>query len=201
MTRKNIINVGLGLILVWLVVGVVKINNTTKTQDTKTTDTTSTESIEQGEAEGRIWLSPISQDLTANQNFDIEIVMDTAGKDVSTFNVYLDFDVTKINIDTAQGIDIKADSGRGFHKGSDAGEYIMMSNSEDVNDGHFRLAGIGVAKTANGAEERMVIIHAKTTDTFTSGKTELTLRVDEFSDKMGNAIATESNEGATITIK
>ncbi len=201
MTRKNIINVGLGLILVWLVVGVAKINNTTKTQDTKTTDITSTESIEQGEAEGRIWLSPISQDLEANQNFDIEIVMDTGDKNIGAFNLNLNFDTTKINIDITRGIDTKVDTGRGFNKGSDAKEYIIMSNSEDISKGSFRLAGMGITKPADKTEKQMIIIHAKTTETFTEGKTEMTLKVEEFSDTLGKTITTEDNTKATITIK
>lgn len=204
MIRKNIINVGLGLILVWLVVGVIKMNNTTDTQSTKSTKDTTTEnseSIEDEKAEREVWLSPDSQELEANQDFDIEVVMGASDKNIGAFNLNLNFDTDKINIDTTKGIDVKVDTGRGFDKGADAEEYIIMSNSEEVNEGRFRLAGMGITKATDKTEKHMIVIHAKTTDSFTEGKTEITLKVGEFSDTLGKAIATKKNVKATVAIK
>jgi hypothetical protein len=201
MIRKNIVNVALGILLIGLIMSVIKINNPENAQKTKITGTTSTESIKKGKIEGRIWLSPINQDLKANQNFDMEIVMDAGKKNIGAFNLNLNFDTDKINIDTTKGVDTKIDTGRGFNKGPDAKEYVIMSNSNDVAKGKFRLAGMGVTETANGTEKHMITIHAKTTEAFISGQTEIILKVNEFSDTLGNSIVTEKSSMATVTVK
>jgi len=175
---------------------VVRINNPKNIQGVQKGVVAKIEDV----AKGDIWILPTSQDLSPNQDFDIEVMMNTGGKDVGAFNVSLDFDSSKINIDISKGVDITSDTGRGFAKGSNMKEYTVMSNSGEISKGHFRLAGIGVIKTTNGVEKQMAIIHAKTTATFTSGSTELTLEINEFSDKLGHTILTDKNSAITITV-
>jgi len=197
MIRKNIVNVALGILLLVLIISVIRMNNPKNIQKTKPTKKIVTKNTEKS----NIWILPASQTLKAGQEFDMEIIMNTQNKDVGAFNLSLNFDPSKIIINTEQGVDIKADTGKGFHKGNDAKEYIIMSNSDNVSKGKFRLAGMGITKTVNGEEKHMVIIHAKTTNKFTSGKTEITLKVNEFSDILGKPIATGESSTATIIIQ
>ena len=50
-------------------------------------------------AEGDVWITPANTNANTNQNFDIEVLVDTGGKDIGAFNMYLDFDPARITID------------------------------------------------------------------------------------------------------
>jgi len=139
-------------------------------------------------AEGDVWLTPVTQELGASTGFDMEVHIDTGGKNLGAFNMYFDFDPTDMTIDVTQGIDPSSDTGRGFHKGGDTANYMMMSNSEDIANGHFRFAGITASNYANGNNQHIITIHAETTAEFTSGSSSLELRVNELSDELGHAL-------------
>ena len=139
-------------------------------------------------AEGDVWLTPVTQELGASTGFDMEVRIDTGGKNLGAFNMYFDFDPTDMTIDVTQGIDPSSDTGRGFHKGGDTANYMMMSNSEDIANGHFRFAGITASNYANGNNQHIITIHAETTAEFTSGSSSLELRVNELSDELGHAL-------------
>ncbi len=140
--------------------------------------------------EGKIKLLPANQNLKADQNFDIEVLVDTGGKNLGAFNMYLDFDPTQITIDTSQGVDSKSDTGKGFDKGLDTANYMMMSNSDDIDKGHFRFAGITASGYVNGKDKHLIVIHAKA---IKAGNTkDLSLRVNELSDELGHALIGEN---------
>ncbi len=149
--------------------------------------------------EGDVWHSPPLQHAGVNQNFDIAVFINTGGRNLGAFDIYLDFDTAKVTIDTTQGEDPDTDSGKGFHKGSDAGNYIILSNPNDIVNGHFRFAGISAGPHANGSSEHLIIIHAKTTDAFTSGVSTLTLRIINLVDELGQTIDKGAVTGASIS--
>ncbi len=124
-------------------------------------------------------------ELTAGQNFDIEVFIDTSGRDLGAFDVYFDFAPTQMIVDLSQGENPGEDSGRGFHKGSDTSEYIMMSNSEDVANGHFRFAGIAAQNNANGNKEHLATIHAKCVEAFAIENAGFAFRINALSDELG----------------
>jgi len=51
-------------------------------------------------AEGDMHIMPVSSEIGADTNFDIEVYLDTNGKNLGAFNIYLDFDATNITINT-----------------------------------------------------------------------------------------------------
>ncbi len=151
--------------------------------------------------EGDVWLTPVNSDVETSQNFDVEVHIDTGAKDLGAFNVFFDFDATKMTIDLTQGEDPTADSGKGFHKGADAAGYMMMSNAGDISNGHFRFAGIAGGGYANGSNQHIVTIHVQSTVGFIAGVENLTLRVNELSDELGHALTTGTVTLATATFQ
>ncbi len=142
---------------------------------------------------GDIWISPSTQNISTNSNFDVDIYVDAGTKKLGAFNMYLDFDPTKISIDTSKGDD-------GFSKGTDTSNYSIMDNSNDVQNGHYRFAGIngGDANIASGNSIHVIKLHAKTTQAFINGSSTLSIRVNELSDDLGNNITVGNISNASI---
>ncbi|KKQ46564.1 MAG: hypothetical protein US66_C0037G0005 [Candidatus Moranbacteria bacterium GW2011_GWD2_37_9] len=143
-------------------------------------------------SEGDVWLTPVSQDVGSDTNFEMEVHMDTGGKDLGAFNMYFDFDPDFVEIDTAQGTD-------GVDKGVDTSSYLMVINITDIANGHLRFAGITASGYANGSDVHLVTIHAKTTAGFTADSTSLSLRLNEISDESGGALTSGLITGATVS--
>ncbi|KKP67566.1 MAG: outer membrane protein domain-containing protein [Candidatus Moranbacteria bacterium GW2011_GWE1_35_17] len=143
-------------------------------------------------AEGDVWITPTNQNVETSQHFDIEVHVDTGGKTLGAFNMYFDFTAANLTVDTALGTD-------GMDKGADATNYNVMANPGDIANGHFRFAGIAASGGANNANAHLVTIHAVSTAAFTSGTSNMTLRVNEMSNELGVAFATGTITGATIT--
>jgi len=145
-------------------------------------------------AEGDVWLTPVNQNVGTSTGFDVEVHMDTGGKQLSTFNLYLDFDANNVTLNTVRG-DVEG----GISKGTDTINYNMMANSGDISNGHYRFAGINADNTINGADVHIATIHLMSTGNFTAGTTSLSLRVNELSDELGNALSSGTTTGATVT--
>ncbi len=143
-------------------------------------------------AEGDAWITPTDQNVETSQYFDIEVYADTGGKTLGAFNLYFDFTAADFTVDTTQGTD-------GLDKGADATNYNVMSNPDDIANGHFRFAGIAASGGANGSNAHLATIHCLSTASFISGTSSMTLRVNEFSNELGAALATGAITGATIT--
>ncbi len=150
-------------------------------------------------AEGDVWIMPANQNQPENQNFDVKVYVDTGSKHLNSFNMYLDFDPAYITVDTSQGEDPNADDGKGFHKGDDTQDYTMGSNVDDIAAGHFRFAGMIADNGTMGPNQNIITIHLKTTATFTSGSTQLSIRVNEMSENSEGDINTGTLTGATVT--
>ena len=143
-------------------------------------------------SEGDTWITPASQNVGASQDFSIEVHIDTGGKDIGVFNMYLDFDPSLVTVDTTQGTD-------GADKGADTTDYTVMSNVDDIANGHYRFAGMTASGHANSGDAHLVTIHMQTTSSFTSGTASLDLRINELSDELGQALTTGTITGATIS--
>lgn len=143
-------------------------------------------------SEGDVWLTPAEQDIGSGENFNMEVHMDTGGKDLGAFNMYFDFDASFVEIDTTQGDD-------GIDKGVDTSSYLLFPNIADIDNGHLRFAGIAASGYASGSDVHLVTIHAKTTVGFTADSTSLSLRVNEISDELGGALTSGSITGATVS--
>ena len=142
-------------------------------------------------AEGDVWLTPVSQTLGSSENFDMEVRMDTGGKNIGAFNMYFDFTTSDISIDTTQG-----DSG--IDKGADISSYSALVNADDIVNGHIRFGGMTVSGYANANDIHLATIHAQTTAGFTSETSSLILRVNELSDELGNALSSGIITGASV---
>ena len=143
-------------------------------------------------AEGDVWVSPTTQNAGSDQDFSVEIHADTGGKNIGAFNFYLDFDPSLVTVDTTQGTD-------GLDKGADASNYTIMANPDDIANGHYRLGGMSASGFANGTDVSLATVHMKTTTGFTSGSASLTVRVNELSDELGQALSTGSVTGGTVS--
>ncbi len=149
-------------------------------------------------AEGDTWITPINESLSANQNFDVRVYVDTGIKKLNVFSMYLDFDPTYITVDISQGENPGANDGKGFHKGANTQNYTMGSNSGDIANGHFRFAGMAGISGTVGSNQHIITIHLKTTAAFTSGTTSLALRVDEMAEAQEDDILVGVRNGSTI---
>ncbi len=143
--------------------------------------------------EGDTWIIPANQTMRLNQNFDIEIHLDTGGKDVGAFNMYFDFDPSQISVDITQG-------NNGLENGTDTTGYMVVSNADDITNGHYRFAGITSSDYANGSDVHLITIHAKTILSATSGNTALIVRVNELSDALGYSMGVGTVTNGVITI-
>jgi len=150
------------------------------------------------------------QELGVNTNFDIEVHVDTGGKKLGAFNMYLDFDATKITIDTSQVgpneyningsvVTLGSDAIKGFGKGDDTQSYMMLTNSGDITNGHFRFAGIHAEGVAVESDVHLITIHASTTSGFIAGSSNLEVRVNELSNELGHALTIGTITNAMIT--
>jgi|GEM_PF-5296349 hypothetical protein len=90
--------------------------------------------------------------------------------------MYFDFDAVNVAIDTSQG-------SNGISAGADTSGYIIMSNADNVVNGHYRFAGISASSYANGSNVHIATMHAIATASFTSGTSSLALRINELSDE------------------
>ncbi len=139
-----------------------------------------------------MWITPTNQNVDSSQNFDIDIYVDTGGKNIGAFNVYFNFSATDVTIDTTQG-------DNGLSAGTDTSNYTLSSNADDIANGNYRFAGITASSYANSSSAHIATIHAKTTSNFTSGTSSLSLTISELSDELGVALNTGTITGATIT--
>ncbi len=145
-------------------------------------------------SEGDVWISPSNQNVSSDSNFDINVYIDSGTKNLGSFNMYVDFDSTKVTIDTTQGTD-------GFTKGDNTSGYSIIANPNDISNGHYRFAGIngGDVNIASGNNIHIIKLHAKTTQAFSGGTSALSIRVNELSNELGEAISTGSVSNAIIT--
>ena len=143
-------------------------------------------------AEGDVWLTPTNQNVGTSQNFDMEVHMDTGGKDLGAFNMYFDFDAAEVTIDLTNN--------DGIDRGSDTSSYTIMSNPDDIANGHFRFAGMTASNYANGSDVHLVTIHAQSTAGFTEGTSDLDIRVNELSNELGQALTGGTVTGGIITM-
>ncbi len=144
-------------------------------------------------SEGDVWLVPNNiSNMTPSKTFDVELHADTGGKNIGAFNMFLDFDSNHITVDTSQGND-------GISVGGNTQNYMILANPNDLQNGHYRFAGISATSLANGNDVTLAIIHLKSTQTFTAGETDLHLRINELADELGNALSAGSITGTKIT--
>lgn len=143
-------------------------------------------------ATGDVWLRPASATLGANQNFDLEIMIDSGEKNISILNLYLDFDPSKLKVNTTAGVD-------GLDKGADASEHIFLANTEDLANGHYRLASICAQGCAKGGDAQVTTIHMATLAGFSSGYADISIRVNELADELNVAIPTAKISGTRIS--
>jgi heat shock protein HslJ len=150
-------------------------------------------------AEGDLWITPVNTNSENNQEIDIEVRIDTGTKHLNSLDVYLDFNSADVTVDVTKGEDVNDDMGRGFHKGADTSGYTMGSNSEDIANGHFRIIASKPSGGATGNNVHIATIHLKTTNTFTSGSTNLTLRLGRLADNTEGDLVAGTITPATIT--
>jgi hypothetical protein len=144
-------------------------------------------------ATGDIWLSPATASLEPKQDFDLEIRIDSGDKSISVLNLYLDFDASKLKINTTAGAD-------GLSKGTDAEGHLFLANTEDLASGHYRLASICAQDCAKGNDAHVATIHMATLATFISGYADISLRINELADELNVAIPTAEISGTRISV-
>jgi len=146
-------------------------------------------------AEGDVWIVPVDQQVDADQNFDVEIRMNTGGKALGAFNLYFDFNSTNITVDITQGTE-------GWDKGADTPNYTIMANPTDIANGHYRVAGVNVSANAgdyaNSGDAHLITIHAQSTSSFVSGASSLNLRISELSDDLGYPLSNSQITGNCV---
>jgi len=144
-------------------------------------------------AEGDVWLIPANnKNIMPSQSFDIEVHMDTAGKNIGAFNMFFDFNPYDVNISTSTGSD-------GISLGLNTSSYSILANPNDISNGHYRFAGITATNYANGSDVHLATIHVKATQEFSSGTSKLSLRVNELANDLGVSLTLGTSTDAMIT--
>ncbi len=129
-------------------------------------------------AEGDIWLTSNQTELGANQTFDLQLYIDTGGKNLGAFDFFLDFNSALLTIDTANGEN-------GIDKGVAAENYTILANIDNINTGHYRFSGICAQNCANNDNAQIAIIHLLTKNISTDN-TVLSLRLNKLTDDYGH---------------
>ena len=125
-------------------------------------------------AEGDVWLIPATQHADKNQNITVQVYLDAGVKELGAFDIYFDFDPQSINVRTEMGVD-------GVENKIDA---VLLTNPTDLQNGHLRIGAIA-ATGLTGSAIHLMSIYIKTTSSFTSNETILSVRVNEISDTLG----------------
>jgi hypothetical protein len=140
-------------------------------------------------AEGDLWLSPVTSSVNPGNSFDVEVHMDTGGKNLGAFNITFNFTASEVEFDLTQG-DVETDGKKGMSKGADTSGSFMMLNAEHVNSGEYSFAGIAGSNWANGSDVHLATLHLKTKASFVSGSSNLSMVLNEASDELGHALET-----------
>jgi peptidoglycan hydrolase-like protein with peptidoglycan-binding domain len=140
---------------------------------------------------GDVWLNPSSFTLGANESFNVQVFADTGSAELGSFDLYLDFSYNDVTVDMDEG-------NNGITLGSNATNYEIESNGDDISNGHYRFAGICAQDCASGDNVHLITIHMKTRSSFTSGSSQLSLRINTLSNTLGSSIASGDTAGTTV---
>ncbi len=161
-------------------------------------------------AEGDIWLTTTDTIVEAGEYFDVEIHTDTGGKKLGGFDFGVNFDSSKLSInktinassiytDSNGNVSLDVDSIKGFGRGNNTQNYMMMSNTNDTDNGNFRISGIKVEDEANGNNVHVATIHMQVKGDAV-GNANIDLEVNGYLDELGHAINVGNISGLTVTI-
>ncbi len=140
-----------------------------------------------------VWFSSDKEKVKAGESFDVAVYINTKGKQIGAFAFDFNFNQKDMTVDIASGKD-------GLDKGLDSGNFILLSNPNDVASGHFRFSGICAQDCVNGEGKYLAIVHAKAKTDINFADMGNSLKVKELTNDLGKAIAFEDKAGA-ITIK
>lgn len=141
--------------------------------------------------EGDIWFSSSKEEIASGEDFEVEIYINTHGKSLGVFAFDFNFDKENLIVDVDGGKD-------GITKGEDSNNFTMMSNPNDVSDGHFRFSGICAQDCVTGDQKKLATIHMKAKKGFNFSDSSNSLDVKELGDELGKAIVFEKKNGAII---
>ncbi len=147
--------------------------------------------IVKNESKSDVWLYSTNENLKSGEDFDINVYANTKGNNLGVFALDFNFDKNILVVDISKGKD-------GLSKGRDGENFIVMSNPNDISDGHFRFSGICAQDCANGDQKHIATIHAKSEADLNFSDIANQLELKELADDFGKPIAFEEKNGVII---
>ena len=133
---------------------------------------------------GKVWLVFEQKMLRKGQKFNVKIYGATAGEKLGVFNMNFKFNPEEIVVDFNEG-------DRGLVKGQDIEKYISSINTDDVEKGLYRIAGITVSKHAQGEDIHLMTINFKAVKDFKIDSSFDWLQVNEWANDLGKSFGIE----------
>ncbi len=135
-----------------------------------------------------IWFEVEKKNIKVGEDFDFNIFINTSKKELGAFA----FDFNFLNENFTINID-KGDSG--ITKGSDAKNFMIMSNPNDVSSNHFRFSGICAKNCLQGGDKHLVVVHAKAKSGLLIPEIANWLEVKELSNTLGKTFDLNNYKG------
>ena len=141
-------------------------------------------------AVGDVWLEPAIKNVSTNQQFDIEVHVDSGSLKLGSYDITITFDPSLVNVVRTLG-----------NNGTDAGPDglgVNVPNADNTN-GRIRINGLDPFGKGPGSNLHILTIHF--TSLAAGGTSNLALTVDTLTDNTGtNTIGNPNGTGATVNI-
>ncbi len=171
-------------ILVVFIVAAVLIN-TNRSAITKTLPMEGVQEVK------NIYLSSAIKNIKKGQDFDFDLYLNTEGEELGAFAFDLEFKNENFTINAEKG-------NSGITKGSDANNFMIMSNPNDISLGHFRFSGICAKNCLQGENKSLIKVHARALSDLVVPKIVNWLEVKELSNTLGKTLNINNYQGSIV---
>ena len=127
-----------------------------------------------------IWFTSANKEIRKGDFFEIELHINTKNRELGLFAFDLDFNESDLTVvvDNRDEAVIKTNESQNF---------IIMSNKNDISEGHLRLSGICPQNCVIGEDKHVLTIHAKAlNDGIDLSKLQEKLEIKELGDNFGH---------------
>ena len=130
--------------------------------------------------------------ISSMDNFDVEVYVNTKDNDIGGYDITLEFNPNKLEVDTSQGSDGVDSAVNG---------YQIVANTQGISDGVYKVMGIKAsAPYIHGESELMITIHLRAKSGFVSGDSALNLVVETVADDDAGELVVGNVSGSDVRI-
>lgn len=127
------------------------------------------------------WGEVMSGNIEADQEFELNVYVDSQGKELGAFSFDLKFDPSLATINTSKGAE-------GIDKADDSSNFMVMANPNDISNGFYKFSGICAQNCGSGKDMFVAKLHMKALASIDTEKFDYELELMELSDSMGKSL-------------